>query len=85
MTISRRDMLLSSALLAGALAKSAKAAPGGTFHSWRKMAKSRSTFLGSFFGWMMKKPSIPIAICTISSECGWYICVPCCFSVNSYW
>jgi hypothetical protein len=27
-------------------------------------------------GWTTKKPIMPIAICTISSECGWYMKVP---------
>jgi hypothetical protein len=34
-------------------------------------------------GWMMNRPIMPIAICTISSACGWYMCVPCWRSVNS--
>ena len=60
------------------------AAPGGINHSARKMQKSRSIRgVSGFLGWMMKKPIIPIAICTISSECGWYIWVPCWRSVNS--
>ena len=34
-------------------------------------------------GWMTRKPIIPIAICTVSSACGWYMYVPCWRSVNS--
>ena len=39
--------------------------------------KSRSTrrSAGSR-GWTTKKPIMPIAIWTISSECGWYMKVP---------
>jgi hypothetical protein len=57
--------------------------PGGIAHSARKMAKSRSTGSGAR-GWTMRNPIIPSASCTISSEWGWYISVPCCRSVNSY-
>ena len=35
------------------------------------------------FGWTTKKPIMPIAICTISSACGWYMNVPDCCSANS--
>ena len=52
------------------------ALPKGKSHSCRKMAKSRSMRCRSFFGWMMKKPSMPSAICSVSSAWGWYICVP---------
>src|SRR5258708_2074625 len=45
---------------------------------WRSMRGASRTR-----GWMTKKPIIPSAIWTISSECGWYICTPCCRSVNS--
>ena len=31
-------------------------------------------------GWVTKKPIMPIAICTISSACGWYMKVPGCCS-----
>ena len=48
-----------------------------------KTAKSRSMRCRSFLGWMMKNPSIPSAICSVSSACGWYICVPLWRSVNS--
>ena len=45
--------------------------PGSTNHSARKMQNCRSTGSGyPPFGWMTKKPCMPSAICTISSECG---------------
>ena len=49
-----------------------------------RKTKSRSTRrnFGSF-GWTTKKPIMPIAICTISSACGWYMKVPLFISWNS--
>ena len=35
-------------------------------------------------GWVIHKPIMPIAICTISSACGWYMKVPGRRAVNSY-
>ena len=58
--------MLKSVMVAGFGA----AAPKGTSHSCRKMAKSRSTRFLSWRGWMMKKPSIPSAIWSVSSACG---------------
>ena len=34
-------------------------------------------------GWTTKMPIMPIAICIISSACGWYMKVPLCLSANS--
>ena len=60
------------------------AVPGSMNHSPSMTTKWRSTFgTSGTFGWMTKKPIMPIAIWTISSECGWYMNTPFCFSVNS--
>ena len=57
--------------------------PGSTNHMCVKMQKSRSTCRSGSFGWITRKPIMPMAIWTISSACGWYMCVPCWRSVNS--
>ncbi|MCY1524589.1 hypothetical protein D9M68_595300 [compost metagenome] len=62
------------------------ALPGSTSKLPSRKQKSRSTFSisgCSAFGCVTQKPIIPIAICTISSACGWYMKVPGRRAVNS--
>ena len=51
--------------------------PGSMSKAFSMIRKSRSTRRkdGSF-GWTTNMPIMPIAICTISSPCGWYMNVP---------
>ena len=56
---------------------SACSAPGSMSKALMRNTKSRSTRMKSgFFGCTTMKPIMPIAICTISSACGWYMKVP---------
>ena len=49
------------------------AEPGSIHHSCGNRQKSRSIRRRGARGWMTRKPIIPIAICTVSSACGWYM------------
>ena len=55
------------------------AAPGSMSYALSRKQKSRctSSINGCWaFGCVTQKPIMPIAICTISSPCGWYMKVP---------
>jgi hypothetical protein len=55
------------------------ALPGSMSNALSRKQKSRSTSSISGcrpFGCVTQKPIIPIAICTISSACGWYMKLP---------
>ena len=56
---------------------SAHMVPGSRSKAFSMIRKSRSTGMNAgSLGWTMNMPIIPIAICTISSACGWYMNVP---------
>ena len=58
--------------------------PGSISYADIRKQKSRSTRCNSGSrGCTTSEPIMPIAICTISSACGWYMNVPDCLSSNS--
>ena len=58
--------------------------PGSTSYALMRKQKSRSTrYWRGLRGCTMNMPIIPIAICVISSACGWYMNVPDFVSRNS--
>ena len=52
--------------------------PGSMNHSLRKIAKSRSMRRGGVPRMEDEEAHHAHRLWTISSKCGWYICVPCC-------